>query len=93
MADKPVKDYDKFMLRFPDGMRDAIADRAKENGRSMNSEIIQILEDTLRIESGDLGMAVHSTQRQLMQAHQQIMELSATLQNLMHLDAINKKPK
>ncbi len=33
---------------MPDGMRDAIAERAKDNGRSMNSEIIQILEDTLR---------------------------------------------
>lgn len=47
MSDKPVRDYDKFMLRFPDGMRDAIADRAKKNGRSMNSEIVQIIEDAL----------------------------------------------
>lgn len=47
MSIKSVKDYDKFMLRFPDGMRDAIAERAKSNGRSMNSEIIQILEDAL----------------------------------------------
>lgn len=47
MTDKPVRDYDKFMLRFPDGMRDAVAERAKANGRSMNSEIIQILEDAL----------------------------------------------
>ncbi|MDI4702726.1 Arc family DNA-binding protein, partial [Salmonella enterica subsp. enterica serovar Cerro] len=38
---------DKFNLRFPDGMRDAIAERAKANGRSMNSEIVQILEDAL----------------------------------------------
>lgn len=47
MTDKPVRDYDKFMLRFPDGMRDAVAERAKANGRSMNSEIIQIIEDAL----------------------------------------------
>ena len=26
MSDKPVREYDKFMLRFPDGMRDAIAE-------------------------------------------------------------------
>lgn len=25
MSEKPVREYDKFMLRFPDGMRDAIA--------------------------------------------------------------------
>lgn len=47
MSEKQVKDYDKFMLRFPDGMRDAIAERAKANGRSMNSEIIQILQDAI----------------------------------------------
>lgn len=47
MSEKQVRDYDKFMLRFPDGMRDAIAERAKNNGRSMNSEIVQIIQDAL----------------------------------------------
>ena len=47
MTEKQVKDYDKFNLRFPDGMRDAVAERAKKNGRSMNSEIIQMIEDAL----------------------------------------------
>ncbi|WP_350326581.1 Arc family DNA-binding protein [Pectobacterium aroidearum] len=47
MSEKQVRDYDKFMLRFPDGMRDAIAERAKANGRSMNSEIVQILQDAI----------------------------------------------
>lgn len=47
MSDKQVKDYDKFVVRFPDGMRDAIAERAKQNGRSMNSEIVQILQDAV----------------------------------------------
>ncbi|HGK3768728.1 TPA: Arc family DNA-binding protein [Klebsiella pneumoniae] len=47
MSEKQVRDYDKFMLRFPDGMREAIAERAKRNGRSMNSEIVQILQDAL----------------------------------------------
>jgi len=47
MSEKPVKDYDKFMLRLPEGMRGAIAERAKKNSRSMNSEIVQILEDAL----------------------------------------------
>ena len=51
MADKQVKNYDKFNLRFPDGMREAIAERAKRNGRSMNSEIVQILEDALYTDS------------------------------------------
>lgn len=43
----PSQMQDKFNLRFPEGMRDAIAERARANGRSMNSEIIQILEDAL----------------------------------------------
>lgn len=47
MAEKPVKDYDKFNLRFPDGMREAVAERAKRNGRSMNSEIIEIISNSL----------------------------------------------
>ncbi|EBD9024067.1 Arc family DNA-binding protein [Citrobacter farmeri] len=51
MSEKQVRDYDKFMLRFPDGMRDAIADRAKENGRSMNSEIIDMINNALYLPS------------------------------------------
>lgn len=48
MGVKPVKDYDKFVVRLPEGMREAIAERAKKNGRSMNAEIVQILEDSLQ---------------------------------------------
>lgn len=51
MSEKQVRDYDKFMLRFPDGMRDAIAERAKQNGRSMNSEIIDIINNSLYLPS------------------------------------------
>lgn len=47
MSKFPSQLQDKFNLRFPDGMRDAIAERAKKNGRSMNSEIVQILQDAL----------------------------------------------
>lgn len=47
MSKYPSQMQDKFNLRFPDGMRDAIAERAKRNGRSMNSEIVQILENAL----------------------------------------------
>lgn len=32
---------------MPDGMRSAIAERAKRNGRSMNSELLQIVQDAL----------------------------------------------
>lgn len=49
MSKYPSQMQDKFNLRFPDGMRDAIAERAKQNGRSMNSEIIQMIEDQLNM--------------------------------------------
>ncbi|QIU92156.1 Arc family DNA-binding protein [Yokenella regensburgei] len=48
MTKYPSQLQDKFNLRFPDGMREAIAERAKLNGRSMNSEIIQIIEDAIK---------------------------------------------
>lgn len=38
---------ERFTVRMPDGMRDAIAERAKENGRSMNSEVVDILNNAL----------------------------------------------
>ena len=38
---------DKFMLRFPEGMRDVIAARAAANKRSMNSEIVARLAESL----------------------------------------------
>ncbi|MCY0803454.1 Arc family DNA-binding protein [Providencia rettgeri] len=47
MAKYPSQLQDKFNLRLPDGMKDIIAERAKANGRSMNSEIIQILQDAI----------------------------------------------
>lgn len=54
MSDKPVKDYDKFVVRLPEGMREAIADLAKRNGRSMNAEVVQILKDALTKSSFEL---------------------------------------
>jgi hypothetical protein len=40
----PGRGSDQFVLRFPDGMRDRITRSARENGRSINSEIISRLE-------------------------------------------------
>lgn len=50
MSKFPSQEMDRFNVRLPAGMRDAIAERAKANGRSMNSEIVQILEDRLSTE-------------------------------------------
>lgn len=57
MSEKfPSQMQDKFTVRFPDGLRDAIADRAKRNGRSMNSEIVQILQDAVDAVGSDASI-------------------------------------
>lgn len=57
MSEKfPSQMQDKFTVRFPDGLRDAIADRAKRNGRSMNSEIVQILQDAVDAAGSDASI-------------------------------------
>ena len=40
------RESDKFMLRFPEGMREKIAIAADQHGRSMNAEIVQRLQDS-----------------------------------------------
>jgi predicted HicB family RNase H-like nuclease len=42
-----AKDADQYMLRLPPGLRDRVARRAAENGRSMNTEIIEAIEQHL----------------------------------------------
>lgn len=42
-------------LRLPDGMRPLLASRAARNGRSMNSEIVQILDCALRSATATTG--------------------------------------
>ncbi|HDU8591795.1 TPA: Arc family DNA-binding protein [Proteus mirabilis] len=64
MSKYPSQTQDKFTVRFPDGMRDEIAKRAEANGRSMNSEIIQMLQFALDFTSQD---AMPATDIQLME--------------------------
>jgi hypothetical protein len=45
---------DKFVVRLPDGMREHIAEVAKNHHRSMNSEIIARLEQSL-VQEGAFG--------------------------------------
>jgi hypothetical protein len=42
----PSRKLDKFILRLPDGMRDAIAASAKANNRTMNAEIVLRLQNS-----------------------------------------------
>lgn len=47
MSEKTSRNSDKFMLRLPDGMRERLKTVAELNGRSMNSEIIDVLKSHL----------------------------------------------
>jgi len=54
---------DKFVVRLPSGMRDRIAEVARTNHRSMNSEIIARMEQSLNQEEGvslDNGLRMDS---------------------------------
>ncbi|RTF27202.1 Arc family DNA-binding protein [Serratia marcescens] len=99
MKEKQVKDYDKFMLRFPDGMRDAIAERAKRNGRSMNAEIVQIIEDAIAAEktgfpSGDTAelMKVIRIQSELLQQYKEAIDKGTDMIEEIRATMSNKKP-
>ena len=42
--DTPSRKLDQYIVRFPDGMRDQLKKSAKENNRSLNAEIIHLIE-------------------------------------------------
>lgn len=44
----PSQTADRFMIRMPDGLRDQLRGIAAQNRRSMNSEIVLMLERALR---------------------------------------------
>ncbi|MEH6490505.1 Arc family DNA-binding protein [Halopseudomonas sp.] len=71
---------DKFVVRLPQGMRDRIAEVAKQHHRSMNSEIIARLEHSLL----DLPILPEQTQpsRQALN-EQQLDGLSSPEQELL----------
>lgn len=45
-----ARDNPQFNLRMTQELKDEITERAKRNGRSLNAEIIQILEDAVEAE-------------------------------------------
>ena len=47
LGKQPGRGSDQFVVRYPDGMREKIAQMAKLNGRSINAEIIARLEKSI----------------------------------------------
>lgn len=52
MSDQhPSRDLDKVIIRLPDGMKERIRRVATENGRSVNAELVMLLDRTYPPES------------------------------------------
>lgn len=68
---------DKFVVRLPDGMRDRVAQAAKENDRSMNSEIVGRISRTFHddAERQVIIDSMHHLNRQLTEAYAEIERL------------------
>lgn len=45
--DRTPQAADKYVLRMPDGMREKITELAKANGRSMNAEMVLMLQQAI----------------------------------------------
>ena len=59
MASAPSQSQDKFILRLPDGMREAIRHAADANKRSMNSEVVARLSESLNQGFGEGLLRLH----------------------------------
>lgn len=61
----PVKGSQQCLLRLPFGLRDGLARRARENGRSMNTEIVDAVQKHLA--SGSLEGRVATLEAQVVE--------------------------
>jgi uncharacterized protein YigA (DUF484 family) len=74
---------DKFVVRLPDGMREKIADIARDNHRSMNSEIIARLDLSIeQDEHGDLTVrTLAQVTRRCEELEQELAQIKAAQGN------------
>ena len=81
--ESPSRQLDKFMVRFPPGMRDEVARAAQENNRSMNAEVVARLARSLdvdrrlrEISKGDPIRTIVATTEDMTEAIQAIQKLA-----------------
>lgn len=74
----PSELAERFQIRLPAGLRDRIKAYAESHGRSMNTEIVRVLEREFP-ETWPLSTQIT-----------QLVELSSTLQSAIGTDAVNK---
>lgn len=77
---RPSRSSDQFILRLPDGMRDKVKADADKNNRSMNSEIVAILEEFPRVAEDlatcrEYAIRLRESERRLMKT---VADLSAS---------------
>lgn len=53
MTKRAPQTEDKYVVRFPEGMRDELKALAAENGRSLNAEIVLRLRESIDVEKDD----------------------------------------
>lgn len=100
-----ARDDPQFNLRMTQELKDEISERAKRNGRSLNAEIVQILEDAVAAEksgfpAGDareLRNVIRMQGEMLDQQSQNIQKMAVMFTESMKkvsemLDANDKKP-
>lgn len=97
----PSDEQDRFLVRLPAGMRQQIADIAKANGRSMNSEIVARLEASLGKGDGNdhFGEAISGVVDHLMDSpkykaaiERMRADILSAIPELAHVDYVDGKP-
>lgn len=84
MSTETGRDSDKFMLRFPDGMRDQIKAAADTNRRSMNAEIIARLSFTLSHDALNAEIAALTLSAEADEA--EVEQINNTVESLKQLE-------
>ncbi len=51
----PGRKAEQFIVRMPPGLRDRLKQRAEENRRSLNSEIVVVLEAAVAVEGAPVA--------------------------------------
>lgn len=92
-----ARDDPQFNLRMSQVLKDKIAVRAKENGRSLNAEIVQILEDSVSDQGDDLHTADVHELRGMLKIQAELLEkyssaISEGTELLREVNQRNKKP-
>lgn len=81
---RPSDLADKMMMRLPPGMREKIAEAAKDSGRSMNAEVVARLEQSFENDDASAAQAekVEYLEGQITELWQAIDDLQRSVNSL-----------